>query len=89
MVRYGRLAGSARLRPGDDPHALLCAVVRTAETVLPCPGALSRASVTETECLLRWLESPEVRLLEVEGEWASPVGGAERYQHLIYRHTMA
>ena len=87
VVRYGRLSGSARLRPGDDPHALLRALVATAETVRPGVGGLPGADAAETECLLRWLESPGTRLLEVAGDWACPVGGAERHRHLIHRHA--
>jgi len=87
VVRYGRLAASARMRPGGDPHAFLRAVVATAETVAPGTASLPRADAAETECLLRWLESPGVRLLEVAGDWACPVGGAERHRGLVYRHT--
>ncbi|QOS57686.1 DEDD exonuclease domain-containing protein [Thermobifida fusca] len=89
VVRYGRLAGSACLRPGADPHTLLRTLVRTAESVPPPASALPRADAAETECLLRWLEASDVRLLEVEGSWVSPVGGAERYRQWIYRHTPA
>ena len=32
----------------------------------------------ETEKILRWLESPGVRIVEVDGAWTCPVGGAGR-----------
>ena len=37
------------------------------------------ATAEETERILRWLESPGIRLVEVDGEWTCPVGGATRH----------
>ncbi len=37
------------------------------------------ATAEETEKILRWLESPGVRLVEVDGEWTCPVAGATRH----------
>ena len=37
------------------------------------------ATAEESERILRWLESPGVRLVEVEGEWTCPLGGAARH----------
>jgi DNA polymerase-3 subunit epsilon len=51
----------------------------TAETITPRPGPLPAATAEETERILRWLELPHVRLIEVEGEWTCPVSGATRY----------
>ncbi|MCX9190838.1 endonuclease [Carbonactinospora thermoautotrophica] len=76
VVRYGRLAGATRVPPGAAPGPYLDAVLATAETVLPGPGPTPAASVEETECVLRWLEQPGVRLIEVDGTWCSPVHGA-------------
>lgn len=48
----------------------------TAEVVpTPEPGATA-ALIEETEILLRWLESPGVRIVELDGSWTCPVGGA-------------
>ena len=33
--------------------------------------------------MLHWLESPAVRLIEIDGEWTCPVNGATR--HLTQR----
>ncbi|GLU46083.1 DNA polymerase III subunit epsilon [Nocardiopsis ansamitocini] len=79
VVRHGRLAGTARMPPGSDPHSFLKALVDTAETVAPGRGPAPRASAAETECVLRWLEGPLVRLLELEHDWASPLNGAQKY----------
>ena len=48
----------------------------TAETVAARPGPVPAASAAESERVLRWLEQPGVRLVEVEGEWTCPVRGA-------------
>lgn len=37
------------------------------------------ASAEETEKILRWLESPGIRLIDVDGEWTCPVAGATRH----------
>jgi DNA polymerase III subunit epsilon len=33
--------------------------------------------------VLRWLESPGVRLVHVDGEWTCPLGGARRWLPLL------
>ena len=35
------------------------------------------------ECVLRWLDQPGVRLVELDGEWTCPSGGAERHRGLL------
>jgi DNA polymerase III epsilon subunit family exonuclease len=45
-------------------------------TAVPCvtgPGAQAAAGGAETACLLDWLESSGVRLIEVHGTWSVPV----------------
>src|SRR3546814_1635886 len=37
------------------------------------------ATAEESEKLLNWLESDGIRLVDVEGEWTCPVGGARRH----------
>ncbi|RMI37425.1 hypothetical protein EBO15_35975 [Actinomadura harenae] len=66
------------------------ALIATAETVLPgaggAPGAVTGAGGTgaeEMECVLRWMDSPGVRLVEVEGEWTCPAYGAESFRGWI------
>jgi DNA polymerase-3 subunit epsilon len=76
VVRFGRLAGAAATPPGAHPRPYLDALLATAETVVPAPPPLPAATVEEAECVLRWLESPGTRLVEVDGVWALPAGGA-------------
>ncbi|MEP6814131.1 MAG: endonuclease, partial [Marmoricola sp.] len=37
------------------------------------------ATAEESEKILRWLESPGVRLVHLDGEWACPIRGAGRH----------
>jgi DNA polymerase-3 subunit epsilon len=42
-------------------------------------GPTPATTAEETEKVLRWLESPGLRLVEVDGEWSCPVRGATRH----------
>jgi DNA polymerase-3 subunit epsilon len=79
VVRYGRLAAAGVIPPGSDAHAYVEQLVASGETVSGGPGPIPAASAEETERILRWLEAPGVRLIEVDGEWTCPVGGATRH----------
>ncbi|NYG56303.1 DEDD exonuclease domain-containing protein [Nocardioides perillae] len=79
VVRHGRLAAAGVIPPGADAHDFVRVLRAGAETVLPAPGPVPAASAEESEKVLRWLEAPGVRLVEVEGEWTCPVGGAGRH----------
>ncbi|MDP3893400.1 MAG: endonuclease, partial [Nocardioides sp.] len=79
VVRHGRLAAAGVIPPGADALAYVEALRASAETVLPAPGPVPAASAEETERILRWLESPGVRLVDIDGEWTCPVAGATRH----------
>ncbi|MFF4987332.1 DEDD exonuclease domain-containing protein [Streptosporangium saharense] len=88
VVRYGRLVSAGVMPRGAHPTPFVDALVATAETVVPGPGPVPAASAEETECVLRWLETPGVRLVQVEGGWSLPIGGAGRFRariELAYR----
>jgi DNA polymerase-3 subunit epsilon len=76
VVRHGRLAGTAVAGRAEDPRVVAAALVASAEVVQPAHGPTPAASAEETECVLRWLERPGVRLVSLDGVWASPVHGA-------------
>ena len=82
-VRYGRLAGTSVSPPGADPMPYVRTLCATAEGVeaptLPAPAA----SAEETEIILRWLEAPGVRIVELDGSWSCPVGGAGGLRTLL------
>lgn len=83
VIRYGRLSAAGVMPRGAHPTPFVESLVATAETVIPGPGPIHAASAEETECILRWLESPGVRLVEVDGEWSLPVHGAGRHKARI------
>jgi DNA polymerase-3 subunit epsilon len=83
VVRHGRLAAAGTVPPHAHPVPYTEALVATAETVRPGPGAAPRASAEEMECVLRWLDSPGVRLVEVDGTWSCPTHGAESVRQWI------
>lgn len=73
VIRHGRLAASARSRPGQVPQAVAREAVAQAETVLPPVGGWPAGSVEECERIAAWLETPGVRLMSTDGEWAWPI----------------
>ena len=75
-----RPARRHRVAPaGADPRPYVDALRATGEPVAPGPGPLPAATAEETECVLRWLDQPGIRLVGVEGQWTSPVAGAGRF----------
>ncbi|GAA4694659.1 DEDD exonuclease domain-containing protein [Nocardioides nanhaiensis] len=79
VVRHGRLAAAGVIPPGAEAHRFVDHLRASAETVIPGLGPVPAASAEETEKVLKWLESPGVRLIEVDGSWTCPVGGATRH----------
>ncbi|WP_406317136.1 DEDD exonuclease domain-containing protein [Streptosporangium sp. NBC_01639] len=85
VVRHGRLASAGVMPRGAHPTPFVDALVATAETVVPGPGPVPAASAEETECILRWLETPGVRLVQVDGTWSLPIDGAGRLKARLDR----
>jgi DNA polymerase-3 subunit epsilon len=87
VVRHGRLAAAGVIPSGADALAWVDTLRLTAETVLPAVGPTPAATAEETERILRWLEAPGVRLVDVSGEWTCPVQGAARHIQLLLTPT--
>jgi len=83
VVRYGRLACAGTIPPGADARAWTDELKVTAETVVPGFGPAPAATPEESEKILRWLEAPGIRLIELDGEWSCPRGGAESHRDLL------
>lgn len=75
-VRHGRLAGSTHSPAGADPMPYVTALQASAEVVAAATGPGTSALPAETELVLRWLEAEGTRLVDIDGEWTCPVGGA-------------
>lgn len=83
-VRHGRLSGTSVSPRGADPMPYVAALRETAEVVAaPESSAAPAALPEETELVLRWLESPGVRLVDLQGEWTCPVDGAGASRALL------
>lgn len=72
LVRRGHLCGVTVSPRGADPMPYVHALRAGADVPAPVPLP------EETECIAAWLAEPGVRLVELDGEWSSPVGGAAR-----------
>lgn len=94
VVRHGRLAASTISPRGADPMPYVDAVRDSAEVVLPAHWPAPAATPEETEKILRWLESSGVRIVDLDGEWTCPVGGAggaraELEPQVVARHAVS
>ncbi|SDO79496.1 DNA polymerase-3 subunit epsilon [Klenkia soli] len=74
VVRRGRLVAAGVAVRGAPVRAYLQQLKTTAETVPDTEGQLA-ASVEETELVLRWMEKPGTRLVEVTGTLACATPG--------------
>jgi DNA polymerase-3 subunit epsilon len=84
VIRYGRLTAAGTIPPGAAPRSYVDALIASAETPIATgAGPTGYAGAEEIECVLRWLESPGVRLVEVDGQWASPAHGAGGQRALL------
>ena len=67
VVRYGRLAGTARVGAEQDPPTVAEELRATSESVEEPTIAGEAASIEETEILLNWLWRENTRLLRFDG----------------------
>lgn len=74
VIRHGRLVAATRVRPDQDPRAIVAAAVESAAAV-PAPTDVSAATAEEARLLLTWLGQPGTRLVSLMGELAQQVHG--------------
>ncbi|MCZ4499606.1 MAG: exonuclease protein [Marmoricola sp.] len=79
VIRHGRLVAAGVIPVDAHAAAYVDQLVLSAETVARGLGPTPSATAEESEKVLRWLESPGVRLVRVQGEWSCPVRGAARH----------
>ena len=78
LVRYGRLAGTARVDRRTDPRPTIATLQASGEHVEAPVAPAPAAHPEETDLVLTWLDQPGVRLVEVASTWAYPVRSAQR-----------
>jgi DNA polymerase III subunit epsilon len=83
IVRYGRLAAAGVIPGQVSARDWIAGLRAAAETVQPGYGPAPAASAEESEIILRWLESPGIRLVSIDGDWTCPIGGAESLRSLV------
>lgn len=83
VVRRGRLVAAGVAVRGAAVRPYVAGLVATAESVLPGVGPLPCATAGETERVLRWLEEPGTRLVELDGSWTCPAYGAGGLRDLL------
>ncbi|MEO7587237.1 MAG: DEDD exonuclease domain-containing protein, partial [Arachnia sp.] len=72
VIRHGRLAAASFART-PVVQAVAAEAVASAATVIPPPAGMPACTHEEAERVAAWLETPGVRLLETDGDWAWPV----------------
>jgi DNA polymerase-3 subunit epsilon len=77
VLRHGRLAAAGVLTRGTSAQPWVDTLVAAAETVRSGFGPVPATTAEETELLLRWLESPGIRV--VRGSWQAPLASAGRH----------
>ncbi len=76
VIRHGRLAAAGHAHRGVAVVPFTTALIAGADDVPAAPGGFPAASSEEAETLLRWLDTPGVRLVDVDGCWSTPRHGA-------------
>lgn len=77
VFRFGRLAAAGVMPHGALTSVWVDSLLASAESVEGGFGPVPAATAEETECLLRWLDEPGIRI--VRGAWHCPVDGSARH----------
>ena len=83
VIRHGRLAAAGLAERGVSPKPFVASLRAGADLVAPALGGFPASTAEEAELLLRWLDSPGVRLVHLEGVWASPRHGSRGLESTV------
>lgn len=93
LIQHGRLIAAALAQTNATTRDVISLLQQQRIELSPGLGPVPHASYEESELLLRWLEESDTRLVEIEGEWSSPIGGAAReyreLEELLYHESTA
>ncbi len=84
VVRRGRLVAAGGAPRGTSVRATLPRLLATAETPFG-PDDEQAATVDETELIMRWMEKPGTRLVELTGILACPAPGTGSFTTFLER----
>jgi DNA polymerase-3 subunit epsilon len=84
VVRRGRLVSAGTAPVGTSVRGELATLLATAETPTGPDDELA-ATVDETELILRWMEKPGTRLVELTGTLACPAPGTGAFNAFLAR----
>jgi DNA polymerase III subunit epsilon len=84
VVRRGRLVAAGNAPRGTSVRGTLPDLLATAETPVG-PADEPAASVDETELVMRWIEKPGTRLVQVQGTLACAAPGTGAYSGFLAR----
>jgi DNA polymerase-3 subunit epsilon len=84
VVRRGRLVAAGAAPLGTSVRGTLPGLLATAETVTG-PDEEQTTTVDETELVLRWMEKPGTRLVQLTGVLASPAPGTGAFTSFLDR----
>jgi DNA polymerase III subunit epsilon len=84
VVRRGRLVAAGGAPQGTSVRGMLPGLLATAETPNGPDDELA-ATVDETELILRWMEKPGTRLVELTGTLACPAPGTGAFSSFLAR----
>lgn len=82
-IRYGRFAGALIGDPGYAPQLTIDSLLLLSDPVTPSNCILPASSHEEVEKILRYVETPGLRLVEVHDEWSAPVRGSQAHRHAL------
>jgi DNA polymerase-3 subunit epsilon len=82
VVRRGRLVAAGVAARGASVRGMLAELLTTAETIT---DDAATTSVDETELVLRWMEKPGTRLVELDGTLACPAPGTGAFSGFLAR----
>lgn len=76
VIRSGRLASAGVAARGVAPMPVVDAITAGAETVVPDATPLRGAMAEEVALIVRWLDTPGVRIVRTSDGYAEPAHGA-------------
>ncbi len=76
VLRRGRLVAAGVAPRGTPPHPVIDALLLTAESAPDLGGPTPTAWAEETRLILKWVETPGVRMVHTSQPWVLPTGSA-------------